>query len=280
LEDCLKAISQLSYPKNQFEVIVVDDSDDRGITQFVSPFYDQFNLIVLSQRNAGPAAARNKGGRHARGRYLVFTDDDCIPSTDWLDALAQRLLKTPECAIAGKTVNALTSNPYSTASQIIIDYLYAHYNMNTDHAKYAVSSNLALPAEGFDVIGGFNTDFTRPGGEDRDLCARWLDQGLRIVYAPEVIVHHYHDLSLKSFLNQHLNYGRGAYFYHQKRSELIPDSERMESLRFYINLISYPLTQLMLRKRLWLVILLALSQVSILAGYLLEKIKRNKEYRS
>ena len=55
LVGCLKAISQLSYPKSQFEVIVVDDSDDRGITQFVSPFYAQFNLIVLSQRNAGPA---------------------------------------------------------------------------------------------------------------------------------------------------------------------------------------------------------------------------------
>jgi len=276
LWNCLEAVSQLSYPKDRFEVIVVDDSNDRGIKDFLSPFYDRFHLLVLSQKNAGPAAARNKGRGHASGRYLVFTDDDCMPDTGWLDALAQRFLKTPDCAIAGKTVNALTSNLYSIASHIIIDYLYTHYNMNSDDARYAVSSNLALPAEGFDTIGGFDMSFNRPGGEDRDLCARWLDHGFRIVYAPEVIVHHYHALSLKSFLKQHFNYGRGAYFFHQKRSELIPGSKKMESLRFYINLISYPLSQPLFRNRLLLVMLLALSQVSIFEGYLIEKADQKK----
>jgi len=204
LKECLKAISQISYPNNRFEIIVVNDSNDRGITQALSPFYDRFNLIVLSQKNAGPAAARNNGRGSASGRYLVFTDDDCIPASDWLDALSQRFLKTPNCAITGKTVNALTNNLYSTASQAIIDYLYTYYNMNSDNAQYAISSNLALPTEGFDAIGGFDTDFKRPGGEDRDLCARWLDYGFRIVYAPEVKVHHYHDLSLKLFFDSEI----------------------------------------------------------------------------
>jgi len=277
LRNCLEAISQTSYHKDRFEVIVVDDSNDQGITYFLSPFYERLHLLILSQKNTGPAAARNKGSRHARGKYLVFTDDDCVPASNWLNTLAQRFLKTPDCAIAGKTVNALTSNLYSTASQHIIDYLYAYYNIDPDYAQFAVSSNFALPAEGFDAVGGFDINFTLPAGEDRDLCARWQDHGFRIIYAPEVIVRHYHALFLNSFLKQHFNYGRGAYCFHQKRSERICNDKGLKSLRFYVNLLSYPLSKPLFRNRLLIVMLLALSQISICAGYLMEKMNQNKE---
>jgi len=277
LRNCLEAISQTSYHKDRFEVIVVDDSNDQGITYFLSPFHERLHLLILSQKNAGPAAARNKGRKHARGKYLVFTDDDCVPASNWLNTLAQRFLKTPDCAIAGKTVNALTSNLYSTASHHIIDYLYAYYNIDPDYTQFAVSSNFALPVEGFDAIGGFDINFTRPAGEDRDLCARWRDHGFRIIYAPEVIVRHYHALFLNSFLKQHFNYGRGAYCFHQKRSERTWNDKGLNSLRFYINLLSYPLSKPLFRNRLLIVMLLALSQISICAGYLMEKMNQNKK---
>jgi GT2 family glycosyltransferase len=279
LWNCLEAISQLSYPKDRFEVIVVDDSNDHGMTSFLLPFYDQLQLVVLSQKNAGPAAARNKGRKHARGEYLIFTDDDCVPALDWLNAFAQCVLKTPNCAITGKTVNALTGNLYSTASQLMIDYFYDYYNFNSGDAKFAVSSNLAMPAEGFDAIGGFDIMFTRPAGEDRDLCARWREHGFRIIYAPEVIVWHHHTLSISSFLKQHVNYGCGAYSFHQKRSGHNFNYNKLESLKFYINLLSYPLSQPLGKNRFGLVFLLALSQVSTCAGYLIEEI-RSKEKRN
>ncbi len=42
---------------------------------------------LISQANAGPASARNRGAREARGRILLFTDDDCVPMPNWLDAM-------------------------------------------------------------------------------------------------------------------------------------------------------------------------------------------------
>lgn len=271
--ECLEAISRLSYPRDRFEVIVVDDSNDNEISDYLSPFAELFNIHVLSQKNAGPAAARNRGRRNANGEYLAFTDDDCMPEPDWLDAFAQRILKMPDCALAGKIINDIKGNLFSTASQIIIDYLYGCYN-NSDHAQYAVTSNLAMPVEGFNAIGGFDMNFIMPGGEDRDLCARWVDHGFRIIYEPEAVVRHRHSLSLRGFLRQHYNYGRGAFFFHQKRAEFNPDVKTMESFMFYVNLITYPIFRGAHKKRSALVILLALSQVSILAGYIAGRMKK------
>jgi len=271
LWNCLEAIAQLSYPKDRFEVIVVDDSNNHGITSFLLPFYDQLQLVVLSQKNAGPAAARNNGARNARGRYLVFTDDDCAPASNWLNAFAHRLLQTPDCTITGRTVNALKGNLYSETSQLIIDYLYAFHNIDPDDAHFAVSSNIAIPAEGFDAIGGFDISFILPAGEDRNFCAKWREYGFRMIYAPEAIVRHYHSLSFNSFLKQQSNYGRGAYCFHQKRSRRTLDSKRIESLSFYTNLLIYPLSQPLPGNKLLLVMLLILSQASIFAGYLMEK---------
>ena len=42
----------------------------------------------ISQVNAGPAAARNRGAAEARGSLILLTDDDCVPLPGWIDAMA------------------------------------------------------------------------------------------------------------------------------------------------------------------------------------------------
>jgi len=44
---------------------------------------------LITQVNAGPAAARNRGAVEAQGTIILFTDDDCVPMLDWLDAMLQ-----------------------------------------------------------------------------------------------------------------------------------------------------------------------------------------------
>jgi hypothetical protein len=73
--------------------------------------------------------------QRAKGQFLAFTDDDCRPAADWLQALAQRFATAPDHAVGGRTVNALTNNPYTTASQLIVDFVYAYYN--ADSVKHA-----------------------------------------------------------------------------------------------------------------------------------------------
>ena len=246
---------------------MVDDGSEKPLNGVVDPLRHRLEVVLLSQPNAGPATARNTGAAQARGRFLVFTDDDCTPAPNWLNTLAKRFAATPDCAIGGRTLNKLSNNPFSDASQILIDYLYNYYNSDPNQAYFFASNNLALPKDRFLEVGGFDTTFPFAAGEDRELCDRWLNHGCRMIYAPEVVVWHRHWLTGRNFWKQHFGYGRGAYFYQQARLRRGRQHVRLEPLSFYLNLMRAPFGQTRSPRALLLAALLVLSQGANAAGY-------------
>lgn len=271
LTACLASFVKLKYPGDRFEVIVVNDSTEISLETAVSPFKSQLNLQLLSQPNSGPATARNTGAVAAKGKFLVFTDDDCTVAQDWLQALENRFLATPDCLLGGRTINALADNIYSAASQQLIDYLYSYYNAIPDRAQFFTSNNFALPAAEFRNIGGFDTSFSLAAGEDREFCDRWLHSGRRAVYAPEVTVYHFHELTLRKFWRQQFNYGRGAFLFQQTTSGRAQNAKKMQHPSFYLNLLTYPFSQNLGIKMLLIAALFVLSQVAIAAGIVRQK---------
>jgi GT2 family glycosyltransferase len=223
LARCLEALALSSTVREDYEVIVVDDSSPLPLEEIVAPFGERMTVRLLRQANAGPAAARNTGAAEARGEFLAFTDDDCIPTAGWLDALARPLHAAPHRMVGGRVRNALRANPYSSASQAIIDMVYAYYNANPSQARFFASSNMALPADTFRGLGGFTASFRT--SEDRDLCDRWLGAGYPLISAPDAVVDHAHELTLRAFWRQHVGYGRGAFrFYRAHAQRLATDS--------------------------------------------------------
>jgi GT2 family glycosyltransferase len=262
LASCLEAVSRLRFPRERLETVVVDDGGKESIDEAVTEAAASAGARIVEQPPSGPGAARNRGARQARGEILVFLDDDCAPAPDWLDALDAALAASPGAGVGGRTVNALPKNPWSSASQALIDYLYGYYNTGSRADPMFTTSNLALPRAEFARLGGFDARFLRAGGEDRELCLRWVRAGGRLVYAPEAIVHHFHSLTPRGFLRQHFTYGRGAAHYHRLRgSAPIP-----EPLSFYRGLVLYPWRRGM-RGRARMSALLALSQIANAAGY-------------
>ncbi len=81
------ACLRLDYPADQFEVIVIDD----GSSMPIDAWSGDSRVRVIRQDNKGPAAARNAGIASARGAFLAFTDDDCVPEPGWLAALVEAL---------------------------------------------------------------------------------------------------------------------------------------------------------------------------------------------
>jgi glycosyltransferase involved in cell wall biosynthesis len=267
LAACLNALSQLEYQKDQFEVIVVDDGSEISPAEIVADFEARMNIRMISQPNSGPATARNKGALHARGQLLAFTDDDCLPEPFWLDSLVARFVRNPDHAIGGRTVNSLTDNSYSAASQMLIDYLYGYYNGDSDNARFVASNNLAFPTEMFRQIGGFDNQFMLVAAEDRELCDRWLYYGHRIIYAPEAVVRHAHELNFSSFCRQHFNYGRGAFDFHRARAARNQSRVKVEPFSFYSDLLSYPFSKLSTKMALEVSALLGISQAANAMGF-------------
>jgi glycosyltransferase involved in cell wall biosynthesis len=278
LSNCLESLVCVDYPPYRFEVIVVDDGGKYPLNSVVIPFGDRLAITLLRQSHAGPAAARNAGATRAKGDYLLFTDDDCKLSPNILLKLADCLAITPDAAIGGKTVNSVHNNLYSNASQLLIDYLYNYYNVNPNGKHFVTSNNIALPAKSFREINGFDKTFPFAGAEDREFCDRWQHHGHKIAYDPEVIMYHSHEMTLKSFLRQHFNYGRGAFHYHRIRARRTHRRIQMEPLWFYLNLVSFPFSQAKGGKAFLLSALLVLTQTANAAGFFWEWAnKRNKQ---
>jgi glycosyltransferase involved in cell wall biosynthesis len=273
LANCLESLSRLDYPREQFEVIVIDDGSDMPLQPVVAPFLDQLNMTLLKQLHAGPAGARNTGAERAKGEFLAFTDDDCTPAPDWLQKLAEHFTEVPVRAIGGRILNALSKNLYSTTSQIIVDVAYAHYNANPNPARFFASNNLTVPAGPFHAIGGFDTTFKT--AEDREFCDRWQRHDLQMTYVPEALVYHSNALNFRSFWRQHFNYGRGAYRYHQKRAQHGAGRFRPD-LKFYRRLFFIPFIQERGVRVLWVTMLLIISQIANALGFLREWFNQTK----
>jgi GT2 family glycosyltransferase len=277
LTACLRAVARLDYPHECFEVIVADDGSASPLDGVVQPLRNELSLTLLRQANAGPATARNAGAAQARKQFLVFTDDDCVPAPDWLRTLAARFSTTPIDAVAGRTCNALPDNPYAVASQFLISSLFAYHNADPNQARFLISNNLAVPADAFRALGGFAPTFPFAGGEDWEFCQRWLAHGYCLRYAPEAVVYHAHQLSLRTFWRQHFRYGRGTFRVRQLKKQADHERGRQRRFAFHLQLLQYFLTHAWGRQTLRLAALLAVAQVANVSGLVWEWRQHNQE---
>jgi glycosyltransferase involved in cell wall biosynthesis len=267
LSACLDAVQRLRYPATRFEVIVVDDGSDPPVEGVEAQRRGRLDVTVLRQSQFGPAAARNAGAARAKGEFLAFTDDDCMPEPEWLRALAAHLVAHADHMVGGRTINALPDNPYATASQEIIDVVYRYYNVEAAQPRFFTSNNLALSAEGFRAIGGFDPAFKT--SEDRELCDRWLHRGGTLAYVADARVLHAHPLTLGSFWRQHFRYGRGAFRFYALRLERGSGSF-LHTLDFYGTLLTHPFSEGPIGGMLARLLLVVVSQAASTAGFLRE----------
>jgi len=270
----LAAMEKLTAPPGSYELLLVDDGSPQDLKPIVAPHANRLPVRLLRQEpNAGVAVGRNFGVQHAQGEYVTFSDDDILPTPDWLVALEACCRRHPGCLIGGRTLNALTDNLFSTASQMIVDVAYAWHNADALEARFFAGNNITVPRTGYLELGGCDERFGRVGAEDREFCDRWWAQGRKLVYAPEVILYHAHTLTLRSFWRQHWTYGRGAYIFHtilgpQGRSEQLP---RSKAQQFYVDLLAAPF-RARLGWRAWpLLALMVFSRLANTAGFVYQR---------
>jgi GT2 family glycosyltransferase len=274
LTNCLQGIASIDYPHNCFEVIVVDDGSQMLLDTVVQPFQNQINLTLISQANRGPATARNTGAKQAKGQFLAFIDDDCKPAINWLQVLESQLIVYSDNLIGGCIINAIPDNIYATASQALLDYIYASYD-KTMFPKFFTSNNIALSAEKFHAIGGFDTNFPLAAAEDREFCDRWLSQGYKMRYVKSAIVYHAHHLSLTTFCQQQFNYGRGTFLFHKIYAQRHPQQKTIQPLIFYLKLLTYPLNKKYNQPSFLISGLFLVSQIATILALIKEKIANN-----
>jgi glycosyltransferase involved in cell wall biosynthesis len=194
LEACLK---QSLKPA---EIWVVDDGSADGTATIAQTFKD---VLYVRQDNAGPAAARNNGARHASGDVLVYTDSDCVPQEDWLKILTTEF-DEGVVAVGGTYTNA---NPASWLSKIVHAEIRARHDRFGREVDFLGSFNVAYDARAFEAAGGFDETFKAASGEDNDLAYRLQDAGDVLRFTNAAVVAHYHPTKLWAYLRTQMNHG-------------------------------------------------------------------------
>jgi GT2 family glycosyltransferase len=143
----------------------------------------------------GVSAARNLGASRSQGDHVAFTDDDCVPSPEWLAALIEAL-ETENANAATGAVLPLPGGPRLVAVSSRTYPRRRIFAAGDLAAPWEVGSggNLLVSRELFERAGGFDVRFG-PGGryhaaEDIELLDRLLASGAKIVYEPKAVVYH------------------------------------------------------------------------------------------
>jgi GT2 family glycosyltransferase len=179
LAELLESLRGQTLARERFEVIVVDDGSRDGTAALLASADDV--RVVTRAVGAGPAAARNEGWRVARASLVAFTDDDCVATPGWLEALVGACLARPGAIVQGRTAPREDERdrlgPFSRSLWV-------------DGGPYYQTCNIAYPRELLERLGGFDADAFPFVGEDTDLAWRAIESGASVAYEPSAVVHH------------------------------------------------------------------------------------------
>jgi GT2 family glycosyltransferase len=215
---CIDALSRVKPPAGGFEVIIINDGgNEEGDAVRRAATGTATTVRYAAQLHAG-RLSRATPALMAVGTWLTFTDDDCEPSSDWLQAFERAVVGHPDALAGGVVRNAVSDSMFSEASQLLAGFV-ADWFDGAARERFFTSNNIAVGRAAFLDAGGFDASFGTSAGEDREFCDRWTAQGRESIQVADAIVDHMHALSLRSFLRQHHGYGRGAQrFRHRRRA--------------------------------------------------------------
>ncbi len=184
LHRCLLALIRQKLPGTAYEIVVADDGHSEE-TRRLAQRIDRVNAhgprvryVRSTTRRGGPAGARNAGWRVARAPVIAFTDDDTVPSRDWLREGLQAM-RPDVAAVTGRTRVPLPRKPTD----------WERNTAGLERGEF-ITANCFVRREALERVGGFDERYRRPWREDSDLQFALIEGGLHVVHAPAALVLH------------------------------------------------------------------------------------------
>ncbi|NLN66441.1 MAG: glycosyltransferase [Clostridiaceae bacterium] len=196
---CLECIFNQSYPRELYEVIVVDNASTDDSPSIIKSFPVQY----LYEPKKGPSAARNTGIRHARGKYFLFIDTDCLAGKDLIkthiEAHLSFMKKNPAVKIVGGGIDGLNKNYWAMCDNFCSWYLNHPRLEPRIENRHLPTANLSVDRCVFEKTGLFNEELRF--GEDSMFCRQARENGYLIYFEPKAVVRHINRTSFKHFMS-------------------------------------------------------------------------------
>jgi glycosyltransferase involved in cell wall biosynthesis len=207
LRETLAALVAVDYPRDSYELIVVDDGVDEATASIVERFSTEgWAPRLLRGEGRGAATARNRGAEAASNELLLFCDDDVIVEPAHLNRHVEVQTLCGPCMCAGFSelddrVRHLLKTKYFGRYWLDLEDSYWDHvpepgANGVAELRLLSARNLCLPRSSFQKLAGFDESFPYAGAEDQDLSIRGEQLGL-----PRLIDHRNHVRHLETRLD-------------------------------------------------------------------------------
>ncbi len=206
----LAALEGQTYPRDLFEVVVVDDGSPEPLAQPRSTPLD-VKVVRQEDRGFGLARARNNGMRAAAHDVLVFLDGDMLPEAGWLAVHASWHHMVPDAVTLGLRAHMpvdgmdaeMIRNRPGTLKELFEErkvdpsWVESHLrrtgdltSKGDDPFRVLVGANFGIRREFYELLGGFDESFTQWGMEDTEFGWRAYTRGALLVPARDAFAYH------------------------------------------------------------------------------------------
>ncbi len=190
LLDCMRGLAGQSFGLDRFEVVVVDNCSSEDLSPVIAKARDMGLDIrmIRTDRDGGPAPARNQGVAVARGRIIAFTDSDCRPTPDWMVAAYPHFQDDRVALVSGPVLPKPEQKVEFTTRLTFIT--------PQEHPSFP-TANLFMRRDVFLAHGGFNPTLSYKDLFDRatecadtDLAWRVIKSGYGKRFEPRALIQH------------------------------------------------------------------------------------------
>lgn len=210
LEECLNSIMSLEY--DNYETIVVNDGSTDKTSSILNEYVDKIK-VIKNNSSRGPSYSRNKGARVGNGKYIAFTDVDCVVEKDWITQLVICFEKYPDAVSCGgvqgipKSASHFEKKVFTVFKKagFITDYMRDKKTNVIEEVDHNASCNVIYKKDVYLKMGGFALDLWP--GEDVEFDYRLKRNGYKVYYNSLAKVYHHRPKNYKSFLRMMYRYG-------------------------------------------------------------------------
>lgn len=212
---------------DDFEVIVIDDGSTDETLRLLREFEKKvkFPLKFLTQKNSGQATARNRGIEISTGEILLFLGDDMLPLPNLLEKHFDFHKKFPAENFA--CLGLVRWHPEIRISKFMkwLEKSGAQFkfhdlkeNSQTDFWRF-YTANISFKKK-FLGKERFNENFSGWGFEDAEIGLRLQKKGMKLLFNPEAIAQHFHEISAESLTDRQFAAGRNAVKFQKLHPEI------------------------------------------------------------
>ena len=208
---CLDSINKINYPKDRYEIIVVDGgSEDKTVEKI-----KEYNNVKLINSTTGTSHQRNVGIKEAKGELIALTDADCIVDRDWLINGVKHFKDNKIALVGGPNCTPKNSTFLEKSAGYLLSSKLATGSMSTRYAGKGVKEageteliacNNIIRKDIILKVGGFNEDFFP--AEENELYYRLKAKGYKLLFNAEMVVWHHRVPLYRPFANQIYRYGQ------------------------------------------------------------------------